>query len=394
MLKYAFDYLGLDHTSDNMYNVADLETAQYTMSEDHYMSVYSYTSYIGTQQFAYELDMNFATSEIYDVGKLNYFIYEAYVKKYYPDYLPTSHKYSKFGDIGVIDPKGKYNYGDNFRRGFFGNTLTIVDQTCQLYSKMAGEWGSKGMSLVLGEWFCENYQIDFTTQDGSQLSLTPNQAIELYFSDDHDVTETIERIQSTLYSNVSKALSGSIKVKRIYSADLTAMLSNLTDDVFTIHIEPTLLSPLYSNFKITDIKFVYDKATATITELFDKYALTSRRFETNEIIGTGIDFMCKYTNRSFSESPISIMIYYVDEYNYEKTVSVNVVMRSKLQTFVQSETSYLLKWGVNILKGIWLLSVFDQQNEAVVDAEGALESAVNSVMIGDDFGATRDAKTF
>ncbi len=185
-----------------------------------------------------------------------------------------------------------------------------------------------------------------------------------------------------------------VKVKRTYSADITATLDALTDDIFSIYIEPTQLSPLYSNFRITDIKFVYDHNTVTLTELFDRQYFTTTRFNINSIIGTGLKFQVKYLNRSISEVPMAVMIYYVDEFGYEKTTSVELTLKSKLQSFVQSQASMVMKWGVNILKALWLLQVFDGQTQCITDAETALDQAVGAVMAGDDYGATSGAKEF
>jgi hypothetical protein len=112
--------------------------------------------------------------------------------------------------------------------------------------------------------------------------------------------------------------------------------------MFAIHLAPTTISPLYSSFKITDIRFLTDDVV-TITKLYNEQKFTSTRFKTNEVIGTGITFTCKYLNRSINDAVCAIMIYYLDEFGYEKTVSVTVDLKSRLKLLVQSETSYLLK---------------------------------------------------
>lgn len=201
------------------------------------------------------------------------------------------------------------------------------------------------------EYFCNNYHIDFTT-GGSLLSLTPYEAINLYFDNSSDAEGVRTGLLNGIYNMLRAALGGSIKVKRIYSADLTATLDSITDDLFALQIEPTSLSPLYSSFRITDVKCVYDTNVVTVTELFDKKSLISQRTNVNDIFGTGMKIQYKYLNHSINTVPLSVLIYYIDEFNYEKTISVELELRSKIQTTGASELSNVIQCGVNVLKSL------------------------------------------
>jgi len=54
------------------------------------MGITSYTSYILSQRFRFQLDIYISRSEIYQLGDLFLFMKEAFVKKYYPSLLPET----------------------------------------------------------------------------------------------------------------------------------------------------------------------------------------------------------------------------------------------------------------------------------------------------------------
>jgi len=393
LLKYAFNYYGYDHTGANAYSNDNIKRIQGKFLEDSYMGITTYTSYSTSQKIEAQFDIYFSRSEIYQLGNLTLFIKEAFVKKYYPDVLPPTWKYTKYGELGNLTQNGHYTYGDMFRSAYFGGNTREQDSSTAL-STFVNSTGLCGGMKPIFDYFCENIAIDYTTREGTPLSLTVDEVLELYFSDAHDMSAARDTIGNTLFNVLYSVLSGEIKVKRIYSADLTGTIDNITDDVFSVFLQPTTLSPLYSHFKITDIKYVFDNNVATITELFNRVDLMSGIFKTNEILGTGLKLQCKYLNRSLSEVPVSMMIFYKDEFNYEKTLSVQINLRSKLQTFVVSSTSQLLKYGANIFKALWLLQVFNKDADVITNTSDALESAVGKVMASDDLGATADAKQF
>lgn len=393
LLKYVFNYYGYDHTSVNAYSNEDIKKIEPKFIEDSYMGVTTFTSYSLNQKYSTQFDIYFSRSEIYQLSNLLLFMKEAFVAKYYPEVLPSTWKYTKYGELGTLENNGYYTYGDMFRGAYFGGNIKLQDHSTDLYTFVTST-GLSGSLSPITDYFCENITIDYTTRSGSTLSLTVDEVTALYFSDEHDMTGAQDSIRRSLFSLITGALSGEIKVKRIYSADLTGMLDNITDDVFSVYLVPTELSPLYSHFKITDIKYVFDNNVATITELFNRADLMSGIFKTNEILGTGLKLQCKYLNRSLSEVPLSMMIFYKDEFGYEKTLSVELKLRSKLQTFIVSATSQVLKYGANIFKALWLLHVFNQDADVINNTKDALNNAVGNVMAGDDMGAADSAKQF
>lgn len=393
VLKYVFDTYGLDHTSANAYNITDLGIAESKMDHEADWGCEAFHMYELGQSYSYQLDVNFARSDIYNMADFATFVKEAFVNKYFSEIMPSEYKFTKYGDQGRLNSSGYYTYGDNFRGAYFGglNGKGTRDTSSDLAEFIA----SNGYGInYITRWFCDNITMDFTTRTGDLLHITPKEVLDLYFSDNFDSSGALNSVSGHIGNLFLNALSQSIKVKRVYSADLSASLSNITDELFSIHIEPTELAPLYSSFRFTDIKFIYDTNVITLTELFDKKEITSSTFKTNEVLGTGIDIQCKYLNHSFSQVPMGVLIYYRDEYGYEKTVSVDLVLRERLLTFTQSAMSDLVRWGVNTLKGLWMMQVFETNNQVIQDTCDALKSSVDQVMANDEFGITDTAKQF
>lgn len=122
LIKYAFDYYGLDHTSASAYSDADLGFIRNKFAEidQGYGGGETFWSYELDQKYAFQIDVNFGRSEIYNLGKLEHFVKESFIKQYYPEVLPSGWKFSKYGDNGQINSKGRYDYGDMFRSISFG----------------------------------------------------------------------------------------------------------------------------------------------------------------------------------------------------------------------------------------------------------------------------------
>jgi len=251
-----------------------------------------------------------------------------------------------------------------------------------------GFLGGSISSIV--NWFMDNVKVDVMI-DQTAMSLTTNEIIDTLIYSAENNKSVKENLKSFLSNIIIAPFSfDTFTVSRVYSTDLTCEASEVTEDVFTILIEPTQNSRLYSKFRITEVDYVYNDTLVELTPLYDIKALQSTEMYVHEVYGTGVKLLHKYLVYSTEPQTIIVNIKYVDEDGVQKTTSSMVTVSSRLQLSDPSVLSSVISTGVNIFKALWFLAVFDQNNQHVQ----TMQKSMNAVLGNTTDSAYDDGKAF